>query len=53
MTYLICEIWLFDLFFLQFYNSDNVKVRISRSILESPFDIEITRVDCTSGDTEV
>ena len=45
MYIFICKMWLFDLFFssiLQIY----VEVRISRSILESPLDFEITRVDC-------
>ena len=39
----ICETWLFDWYFPQFYKSD---VRISRSVLEGPFDFMITRVDC-------
>ena len=44
----ICEIWLFALLFPQYYKSEisNVEVRISRSVLEGPFDFEIMRVDC-------
>ena len=39
---------LFDLFFPQIHKSDMLEVRISRSILESPLEFEITRVDCMS-----
>ena len=42
----ICEMWLFDLFFSSILQIQNVKVRISQSISESPLDFEITRVDC-------
>ena len=37
---IICEIRLFELLFHQY-----VEVRISRSVLEGPFDFEITRVN--------
>ena len=42
----ICEIWLFHCYIPQFSKSDMSKYRISRSVSESPFDFEITRVDC-------
>ena len=41
-------IWLFNRYFPQYCKSDNyVEVRISRTVSEGPFDIEITRVDCS------
>ena len=41
----ICEIWLFDWYFL---NSANLicQTRIFRSVSEGLFNLEITRVDC-------
>ena len=39
----ICEIWLFDWYFSSILQIWYVEVRISRSVLEGPF--EITRVD--------
>ena len=45
-TYFICEIWLLDLFFSSVLQIWYVKVWISRSISESPFGFEITRVNC-------
>ena len=43
----ICEMWLFDLFFPQFYKSDMSRCRYLKSISKSPFDFEILRVDCS------
>ena len=40
--------WLFNLLFSTLSQLWYVEVRISRSILVSPLEFEITRVDCTS-----
>ena len=45
ITYFIREIWIFD-FFPQFYKSDMSKYGYLEVFQESPFDFEITRVDC-------
>ena len=39
--------WLFDLFISSSLQIWYVKVRIPRSISESPLDFELTRADCT------
>ena len=44
--------WLVDLFFSSVLQIWYVEVRISRSILESPLDFEITRIDCTKIDIQ-
>ena len=46
VTFLV-EFGCSNCFFLQYYKSDYVKVRISRSVLEGSFDFEIKRVDCS------
>ena len=46
----IYEIWLFDWYFPHHFKSDMLKYGYLESVSESPFDFEITRVDCTSRD---
>ena len=46
----ICQIWLFKLFFPQYYKSDMSKYGYLELIFEGPFDFEITSVDCIMRD---